>query len=164
MTFSATLDNWAKLITAFFLSLTIFGFTLPFYICKPISLTFPFIIFIVAVLVYSNFYLLMPLNYVISNGNIIISRRRKTIILTEENIIGVQLYQSSLLKKQGYISGVKGMFGYTGKTYLNGVGILRWYGTRKDKKVLITTRDHRKIIITPDQPDEFVEAFSKNLT
>lgn len=56
------------------------------------------------------------------------------------------------------------MFGYTGKTYLNGVGILRWYATRKDNTVLITTRDHRKIIITPDQPDEFVEVFSKNLS
>ena len=77
MTFSATLDNQAKLITAFFHSLTIFGFTLPFYINKPISLTLPFGIFFIVVLICGSFYLLMPLNYVISNGNIIISRRQK---------------------------------------------------------------------------------------
>ena len=162
MTFSTSLDNQAKLVTVGFLLLLFSTLMLPLF-----KLTFffsPFIyipIFIwllpIATICYS--FLLKPVDYIISDKNVIIRRRIKTIVLTEVNIINVKLFHCHLLKNQGYISGVKGLFGYVGKTYLNGLGILRWYGTRKNKMVLITTKDHRRIIITPDEPEEFVNAF-----
>lgn len=161
MTFSATLDTQAKLVTTVCLFLFSASFVLPFFNHgAPMSIIVPFTIAIIPIILIIYSFLIMSLNYVVYNGNIIIRRRIKTIVLTQENIIDVQVFQRSLLKKQGYIFGVKGFFGYTGKTYLNGVGILRWYGTRKDKTVLITTNDHRNIIITPDEPEAFIKAFS----
>jgi hypothetical protein len=34
---------------------------------------------------------------------------------------------------------------------------MTWYATRRDKAVLIVTKQQKKYIITPDQAQEFVE-------
>ena len=162
MTFSTSLDNQAKLVTVGLLLLLFSASVLPLFNLKFFSspsLYFDIPICLLPIAIICYYFLLKPVDYIISDKNVIIRRRIKTIILTEENIINVKLFHSDLLKNQGYISGVKGVFGYIGKTYQNGVGIFRWYGTRKDKTVLITTRDHRRIIITPDEPEEFVNVF-----
>ncbi len=163
MTFSASFDNKAKTVTWGILLLFLCGFSFPLINIKFYSSIFLpgyIIMYLIPIAIGIYCFLLKPLTHAISNNSIIIRRRIKSIILTKDNIIDVKFFHSHLLKNQSDISGAKGFFGYVGKTYLNGVGILRWYGTRKNKTVLITTRDHRKIIITPDEPVAFVYAFS----
>ena len=92
MTFSTSLDNQAKRVTVGVLLLLFSALVLPLF-----KLTFffsPFIyipIFIwllpIATICYS--FLLKPVDYIISDKNVIIRRRIKTIVLTEVNIINV---------------------------------------------------------------------------
>jgi hypothetical protein len=53
-----------------------------------------------------------------------------------------------------------GAFGYFGK-YNTELGKITWYGTRRDKIVLITKKDKTKIVLTPDLWDEFTEQFER---
>ena len=164
MTFSTSLDTQAKLVTIGLVTLLFSALMLPMVNLKlpPYPFWYFFIsIYLLPIIIFSYYFLLMPLDYSISHQNITIRRRIRSIVLTKDNIIEVTFLDSDLLKNQSYISGVIGLFGYTGKTYLNGTGILRWYGTRKDKTICISTKDRRRIIITPDEPVAFIQSFSK---
>ena len=52
--------------------------------------------------------------------------------------------------------GVGGLFGYFGKFFNSKIGRLTMYGTRRNNTVLIET-DNKKIILTPDDPIEFLK-------
>ena len=56
--------------------------------------------------------------------------------------------------------GVGGLFGYYGNFVNSTLGSMTWYATRRDKAVLITTLENKKIIVTPDSPEEFVASFN----
>ncbi len=56
--------------------------------------------------------------------------------------------------------GVGGLFGYYGKFVKRSFGSMTFYATRRNNYVLVTMTDDRKIIITPDDPDEFTHNFN----
>ena len=37
---------------------------------------------------------------------------------------------------------------------------MTWYATRRNKAVLVTTISDKKIVLTPDEPEQFVGAFN----
>lgn len=59
--------------------------------------------------------------------------------------------------------GVGGLFGYFGKFANAKLGNMTWYATRRDKTVLIKTAGNKKIILTPDDPNQFVADFNASL-
>lgn len=46
--------------------------------------------------------------------------------------------------------GVGGLFGYFGKYYANRIGNMTLYATQRKNRILIITKQHKKIVITPD--------------
>jgi hypothetical protein len=56
-----------------------------------------------------------------------------------------------------------GLFGYYGNFVNFSLGRMTWYATRRDKPVLVKTTDNRKIIVTPDDPDTFVNELSASV-
>jgi hypothetical protein len=46
--------------------------------------------------------------------------------------------------------GVGGLFGYFGKFYIPSIGSCTFYATQSKNKILITTHNDHKIILTPD--------------
>jgi hypothetical protein len=101
-------------------------------------------------------YLLKPIKYEVDNNQIIIHRLIGKVQINIQAIARVDRIHHDLLKN----STKGGAFGYFGKfnTYL---GKTTWYGTRRDKIVLITKNDNSKIVLTPDQWDEFIEQLEK---
>lgn len=49
-----------------------------------------------------------------------------------------------------------GMFGYFGNLETD-FGRIKFYATRSDKLVMLTKKDDTKIILTPDNEDEFID-------
>jgi len=59
--------------------------------------------------------------------------------------------------------GIGGLFGYIGYYRNSILGSYKAYATNTDNTVLIETTNDRKIVVTPDNPAEFMEALNKCL-
>ncbi len=63
-------------------------------------------------------------------------------------------------KELGYgVFGTGGFFGYFGPYFYRNYGKVTLYATDKNKMLLITLDDERRIIISPDDTDGFLKAF-----
>ncbi len=83
-----------------------------------------------------------------------------TIEIDRNNIQSVREIDESQVKNSLRTFGVGGFFGNFGKFWNGKLGKMTWYVTRKNNFVLVETKDQKKIILTPDKPEEFV-AFLK---
>ena len=105
-------------------------------------------------------YLFRPNNYSVSSDKLLIHRMIKDVKINRSNIQSVQEIDESQVKNSLRTFGVGGFFGNFG-TFWNGkLGKMIWYVTRRNNFVLVETKDQKKIILTPDNPVEFV-AFLK---
>jgi len=57
--------------------------------------------------------------------------------------------------------GVGGLFGYFGKFWNKEYGNMTWYATRRDKAIMIITKENKKIILTPDEVEKFINEFKE---
>jgi hypothetical protein len=101
-------------------------------------------------------FLYRPLYYKITDDVLFIHRLSSGIKINLKNIKNVQLIDKERLNGTIRIFGVSGLFGYWGKFHNNKIGTMTWYATRRNKMVLITTIDDKKIVITPDEAELFV--------
>lgn len=53
-----------------------------------------------------------------------------------------------------------GLFGYTGYFRNTKFGNMRWFATQRKNYVLIEKSNGKKIVITPDIPEDFIEALN----
>lgn len=56
-----------------------------------------------------------------------------------------------------------GLFGYVGNFRNSILGSYKAYATKGENTVVIETTDHDKIVVTPDDPDKFIECLDKQL-
>ncbi|TDH26592.1 hypothetical protein EXU57_10920 [Segetibacter sp. 3557_3] len=156
MIFKATPDRLVRTVTTTitigFLILIVIGLG-AFIVKGTIVLFMP--AFIVA-LVYLFSYLYHPVNYEISNGQVIIHRPAGRVAIEIDTIQSCELLENGRLKYSIRTFGVGGLFGYYGKFYHTGIGAMIWYATRCDRAVMIIAGNQKKIILTPDQPEEFI--------
>lgn len=59
--------------------------------------------------------------------------------------------------------GIGGLFGYIGYYKNSILGSYKAYATNSDNTVLIETNHNGKIVITPDDPNEFIESLNSKL-
>ena len=114
----------------------------------------PLIAILILVLLYT--YLKMPLKYEVGQNNVLICRRIRNIVINFQEIERVDRIHHDLLKNS--TSG--GAFGYNGK-FNTDLGKITFYATRRDKLIMLTKKDKSKIILTPDQEDEFIKDLEK---
>ncbi|MFT3933855.1 MAG: PH domain-containing protein [Chitinophagaceae bacterium] len=99
-----------------------------------------------------------PSGYDVLDGKLIINRPLKNVIIDKHDIASAEMLDGKSLRGSIRLFGVGGLFGYFGKYVNSKLGRMTWYATRRDKIVLITTKDNKKIIVTPDEPSAFVAA------
>jgi hypothetical protein len=104
-------------------------------------------------------YLFRPNNYSISPDKLLIHRMLGDVEIDRDNIQSVQEIDESQVKDSLRTFGVGGFFGNFGTFWNNKLGKMTWYVTRKNNFVLVETKDQKKIILTPDKPEEFVASF-----
>ena len=110
-------------------------------------------------LIYFIAFSFRPINYKIINNLLVIHRLFIDVKIERDNIKSVELIDKNKIHGAIRIFGVGGLFGYFGNFANFEMGKMIWYATRKDRTVLINTKDNKKIILTPDEPEEFVAAF-----
>jgi hypothetical protein len=149
MTYTTSFDSIVKKKTA--------AVFIIFTICTIIPLpqsdkwiwSFSFFIFFMLLLLYS--YLRRPTEYRIEKGVIEICRPIGKITIDICELEKVDRINHDILTS----STKGGAFGYNGK-FDTEFGKLTWHATRRDNLVLLTMQENSKIILTPDQRDNFV--------
>jgi hypothetical protein len=110
-------------------------------------------------LIYGGAYLYRPLHYDLNSRELVIHRPLNPVVIPREDIEGVQLVDATEMKGTIRIFGVGGLFGYYGQFLNSRLGSMTWYATRRNKMVLLHTRDNTKIVLSPDEPEVFVSQF-----
>ncbi|MBX9781653.1 MAG: hypothetical protein K2X48_00030 [Chitinophagaceae bacterium] len=157
MKYKATLSNSAKILT--FIVTILFAFSVftsvwLFFMEGEAALL---IIGILLFGIYVFVFLIRPLSYAISNGNIIIQKQAGQVVISKNEIESVAIIPKKDIDGAIRTFGVGGLFGYFGKFSNFRLGVMTWYVKRTDKLVLITTAQ-KKVVISPDEPEAFVAA------
>ncbi len=158
-TFTTSLDKSNKIMTIL-LFLVVIAALVPGIIFTPEEAQFTIIftvILVVSLLVIA--FLIRPNNYSVSPDKLLIHRIIKDVEINRNNIQSVQEIDESQIKNSLRTFGVGGFFGSFGTFWNDKLGKMTWYVTRKNNFVLVETKDQKKIILTPDKPEEFVASF-----
>ncbi len=162
MKYTASLDKASKIITLIIslLFIVIVVFQLVLFIQKDEYSS----LFVIAVLliIYGITYCYHPVNYRIENNNIIVRRYASNVVFSRNEIKHIEIVSPQKLRNAIRIFGVGGLYGYFGKFINRDLGYMTWYATQRDNEaVLIELNNSKKIIITPDQPEQFVAELSQ---
>lgn len=101
-------------------------------------------------------YAYRPISYSITDKSIIIHRLLSDKKIARNNIKSVELFVNGELNLSVRTFGVGGLFGYFGKFFKGSIGSMTWYATRRNKIVLIRTNEGEKIVVTPDDYQNFM--------
>jgi Bacterial PH domain len=158
-TFTTSLDKSNKIMTIL-LFLVIIAALIPSILFTPeeARYTIIFTLILVGSLLVIAF-LIRPNNYSVSSDKLLIHRILDDVEIDRNNIKSVQEIDESQVKNSIRTFGVGGFFGSFGKFWNSKLGKMTWYVTRKNNFVLVETKDQKKIILTPDKPEEFVASF-----
>jgi hypothetical protein len=96
----------------------------------------------------------------VTDDELIVHRPLVNVYIKRSDIRSVELIDKKRIKGSFRIFGVGGLFGYFGGFSNFSIGRMTWYVTRRDKPVLVTTINGKKIIVTPDESDKFVAEFN----
>ena len=108
--------------------------------------------------IYLVTYLYCPISYRVDSNDIVVHRPGSDIHFLRSDIKDIQLVQKEKLKGTVRLFGVGGLFGYYGQFSNSELGFMTWYATKhRDKMVLIELNNNKKIVVTPDEPEQFVE-------
>ncbi|WP_199118974.1 PH domain-containing protein [Pedobacter sp. ASV28] len=157
MTYNTSLDSTAKGVTIgvtiLFASIIIGQYS----IIKNTTHTTPVYTNISLLLIYFIAFAFRPINYKVSADQLIVHRLFTDIKIDRNHIESVELLNKEKLGWTIRTFGVGGLFGYYGKFNSSAYGNMTWYATRRNKTVLIKTSNNKNIILTPDEPEKFVE-------
>jgi hypothetical protein len=108
-------------------------------------------------IIYFGAFIYSPRKYSVTEKAIIIHRVIGNVTIKKSDIATVETSDKGLpLGIRTF--GVGGLFGYFGSFYNFDMGSMSWYVTRRDRTVLIKTAKGKKIVISPDDRDAFVQA------
>ncbi len=107
-------------------------------------------------------YLWSPKKYILSDNQLIINKTTNNIVVDYKYITKVQLIKKEEMKGTIRTFGNGGLFGYYGKFHNPTFGNMNFQTTRQNNRVLIETKDNRKIIISPDDLN-FINEINKRI-
>ena len=163
MTYKASLDKTAIIIT---ISVTIlFAIIIggQYSIIKDAGGAVPIYTTTACLLMYFLAFAFRPIHYTITSDELIVNRPLLNVYIKRADIRRVELIEKKKIKNCIRIFCMGGLFGYYGNFVNFSLGRMTWYATRRDKPVLVKTTDNRKIIVTPDDPDTFVNELSASV-
>ncbi len=164
MLFSASLDRLAKGITI--ATTILFAFLLVLYVSSFDSGNFHIALIVFPVVImatYAGSYLFRITAYELTNDQLIIHRPFKNKIIELSEIHKAELLPKEALKWTIRTFGNGGLFGFYGKFSNTKLGGMTWYATRRNNMLLLRMKDGKKIVITPDETQQFIETLTVNI-
>ncbi|SOD11871.1 PH domain-containing protein [Pedobacter xixiisoli] len=107
-------------------------------------------------LIYTLAFAFSPTGYIITADEIMIRRPLTNVRIKRVDIERVELVEEQTMNGALRTFGVGGLFGYYGGFANTSIGRMTWYATRKDTAVLLRTVNDKKIILTPNERQQFV--------
>jgi hypothetical protein len=159
ITFTTSLDKFNKITTIIISAILLAVLILVFFLTPADGQNVAKSVSIIPIIAFIVVYLLRPNNYSVSADKLLIHRMINNVEINRNNIQSVQEIDVSKIKNSIRTFGVGGFFGSFGKFWNYTLGNMTWYVTRKNNFVLVETKDQKKIILTPDKPEEFVASF-----
>ena len=98
--------------------------------------------------------------YQLTPDAVIIRRLFGNVKIKRSEITSIEIVEKENMGWIMRIFGVGGLFGYWGRFSSSKLGSMTWYATRKNKIVLITKINNKKIVITPDEAEQFISDFN----
>ena len=160
MIFTASLDKTAKRVTAGIAVL--FALNICFFL-PALEHGAYFVLIgtsLVLVSIFVGAYLFRTTAYEITPQQLIIHRPFNKKILDKTNITKIELLEEGALSRSTRLFGNGGLFGYYGKFSNRRFGYMTWYATNRANPVLLQMAGGKKVIITPDEGETFIAAFS----
>ena len=108
--------------------------------------------------IYISIYLFHITGYEVVKDALIIHRPIKNKSIPLNDIARGRKIEKGELRWTLRTFGNGGLFGYTGHFFNKKIGSMRWFATRLDQGVLLQTRDEFNILLTPDEPEAFLQA------
>jgi hypothetical protein len=112
------------------------------------------------VLIYFLAFAFRPVSYVVTEEEVVICRPVLNVHIKRSDILNVEVVEKGKTRDSIRLFGVGGLFGYYGSFATFSLGRMTWYAARRDKTVLIRTRDKKKIILSPNEPGRFAAELS----
>ncbi|RZJ27812.1 MAG: hypothetical protein EOO48_11100 [Flavobacterium sp.] len=160
MEFKATLDIRAKIITVAITALFIFLIAQPMLAISNNGIRSRVYIPVLLCAIYFGAFAFSPRKYSIADGWLTIHRiigKRK---IPLSAIVSIEVLGGGLpISLRTF--GVHGLFGYFGTFYNVSKGSMNWYITRCDHAILIRTSSGRKIVVSPDDKEAFLQALKR---
>ncbi len=160
MNFKASQDTKTQVITAIVILALFAAAYLPTWLGSN-DATHPFVIMGIPLLnlaIIVTAYYFSIRGYYVDNEELIIGRPFSEVKILRSDIIKVEFMSEDPLKNAMRLIGSSGMFGYYGSFSNPILKKFTMYGTQTQNYVLIMTLSGKKIIVTPDEPEAFVEA------
>lgn len=161
MIFKASLDKLAKgvslgvclLFTVLFVSQLILSNEGDIFIPLFMGCFFTIILFLA--------YAYHPLKYELTTDHLIIHRLISPVKMLRSDIVSVSTITKTQMGFVVRVFGVGGLFGYFGKFSSGAMGIMTWHATKRDNFIVVETNLKQKIVLTPNEPQLFLQQFNK---
>ena len=155
MTYKATLDITAKIITALvtILFISIIYQLVTSMVIAPYqfkSIVIKSLVSIGLFIIYTLCWAYAPKSYTITNSHFTINRNIDKVTFTKQSIENITLLNTNDLNGTIRTFGVGGLFGYFGAFDIPKIGSVTFYTTKKNPIVLIHLKNNEKIAISPD--------------
>lgn len=160
MTYKASLDNLSRIITIALSFIFILAISAQVILFQKGGMTAPLITSAVLLLTYGIAFSIRPLGYTWTDKALIIQRPVKNVHIDRHTISHVEILDPSALKWTWRTFGVGGLFGYFGRFTNSSLGGMTWYATRRNDNAVLVVAGNKKIILTPDNPEQFVREFT----
>lgn len=161
MIYKATLDKTAKLLTIG-ITIIFIGIAVgPKLFSRSENTEMPIVLIIIIFLTYGISYGFSPKSYEINDNNVVINRLFKNVIINRSQIKDVLKLEKGKLTWSIRTFASGGLFGYFGTFWNKEFGNMTWYATRKNKAIMLITSNNKKIILTPDEIDQFINEFKE---
>jgi len=118
------------------------------------------LLLIIFAFIYGISFLYSPRSYELNETHFIVKRPIGNVVINRREIKSALKTEKSKLSWSVRTFGVGGLFGYFGKFWNSEFGHMTWYATRMDRAILIVTNAGKKIVVTPNEPDQFLSAIN----
>ncbi|MCY7290574.1 MAG: PH domain-containing protein [Ferruginibacter sp.] len=160
MTYKTSLDSLAKVVTASISIIFAAIIVVQISLIKGEGNAVPIFTTVTLAIIYFGTFSFRPISYILTQDKLIIQRPLSVVKMERDEIKSVEQLNNDKLSWTVRTFGVSGLFGYFGNFRNIQLGNMTWYATRrKDKIVLVTTINNKKIILSPDEPEKFVAEF-----
>jgi hypothetical protein len=160
MTFKTSLGLSSVIITIAVTALFAFLIAGQYSLIKDAGHAYPIYTTIVCLVIYFLSFAFSPRKYLVTNDEIFIVRPLINACIKRSDITSVEQLDPSKIKLSFRRFGVGGIFGFYGNLVNMSLGRMTWYITRKDKLVKLRTKDKKKIILSPDETEQFINTIT----